>query len=382
MISNGSPLLSLPREIRDIINTIITFHPTPTFTPTGADYYVNYGCGSINELQLPLSKCYIAPWYLSNPNPLLRVNRQLRRETLAILHGPDKKRVFAFDMCVRRSALHVTWMTAPDETATELERVYASIRVARPDFDAHWLSFIDGTSRIVPVPPLEQSLLSILWVFLQHSPGAISPQSHNRSRDISIKTLELDVQTASLEQDVDLVGLLGPSTVASPWRKRHPSRIRAALRGLRKRTTNDYLIMHPDYLVKHLRTNIERLTHPYHHLIETTFFKQVGRIRLLLNGDLMHELDLRQLMESKFRSACGPSSRLCRWNSCEIHRLPVEHVKDKIYRTRAKLGLDDWGKNSENNTGKEKDVNHHQKCEEYWLSDGGAAMLFGNEGSA
>ncbi|PYH86692.1 hypothetical protein BO82DRAFT_349866 [Aspergillus uvarum CBS 121591] len=287
-----SRLLNIPIELRKlIIDHVLYTSLSPPVAPLsldGAEYrdmsykaWVSGGGGIYYTQKSKLSS--------SDCLALLLTNRQLSTETLDILE--HRKVDYALDISVQDDLkLFLTWLSVPRLT-THVSTLYAHVRLFGHTIEQHIARRQVGDGGRLG---FHWSFYAALERFLRYGPvgekkrkGEEADTKNFQDRGIAIETLVLDFRSAELEL------AFPPEDVSyKHWWFWHCGRdIRSRNAGLEPLSSYK---TRPEWLCKYLKQEIGGLLHMSYYTARygELLYEHIGTIRMLVDGQLVHEFDL------------------------------------------------------------------------------------------
>ncbi|PVH69447.1 hypothetical protein DL98DRAFT_598658 [Cadophora sp. DSE1049] len=269
-------LLGIPQELRDKILALLVprVEPAPTDQgdPDGRDYLND--TPSINKRRVK----YLTTIPLPDGIPTLKVNKQLRDETLAVMQHlklPGARSYRLDVMLIDGEELWPTWLYVPCLT-TRVEELVATLRDFGPSSHRYGRGFRNGDGG----PPwMIWCFQSLLIRFLEAGPSG--PQEKSIDRGVSVRSIVLDIRTPDVQPE--MIATVEDST---------PGRLRTISRetGLKMR-------MHPMFILGFVRRWINFISGGRSYggeIIHT----RVGMLRLMLDGVLIEEYDVAKWLAS------------------------------------------------------------------------------------
>ena len=300
-------LCGLPQEIRDEILThvILSKRPLPDHNNDApnvreARHHGRRGHGWNERVKWELS---------ASGHPalsLLLVSHQIHDEALAVWRRLQCARAipcYADVLFVpRETELWPTILSAPD-AGTDFGTVRAQFRIAglpdpkncmpnNPQLRKILFRKCIWAAPEMNMPVVKWMFYELLTSFLEFGPLAqsICETESSRKRRITVKMLELDVRSP---EDKNQLASSGVSYrdwhSARTWRmgqdESHPTEQRIQLLNAQ---------MRPEWLVTHLRDNLSYILAMQYSTMTygAVFYERIGKIRLLLDGDLVQDWDL------------------------------------------------------------------------------------------
>ena len=313
-------LLSLPRELRDNILFEVVTQPAAapkkpddpdtrtTRHPDGKRSGWNYG------QEVMFHGC----WNRTTSIPTLLVNRQLHAETLSAIDRLTSD-IYVLDiMMVNDKQLWPTWLSVP-RISTTVDKVSAAFRIFGAAKSYRESGFQGGCGS---PPGMAWTLFIFLDRFLHYGPAGLW-QRRTETNVVALK--ELDMNFDLPDSPGGLVS--SKDDCVSGFRYR-------SLFVRRSQDGKNYT-MHPEILLEFVSSSISSLLNMSYSAASfgAILYEQVGKIRILFNGEIRNEWDLAILLsEVKFINS--------------FYEIPSEDRKDyfnewklKAYNKRVELGL-------------------------------------------
>jgi hypothetical protein len=294
-----SRLLSLPRELRDQIITLVLKHryPSPQTTAEVEDQ-TRISLRSVDENILGGSAFYLgdASSYIPNAAGLLLASRQIRSETQDALNRLD----LAYELEVKfvnERYLAPTWTLIPTQTK-HYKRVQVCFQSMgawqEPMLPSNFLQSNPWMTGCGGPPPYVWLFYNTLMHFLTY--GIDAPQATATPGIISVERLELNFI------DPEETHLLPPEDDAmSIWRARLEPARRSRRRSRRSRCSQNVErpeLLRPEWLARDLAQYIRSLFCMSYHTAAyaSKFHGRIGYMVFKINGEVTDEIDVGQLL--------------------------------------------------------------------------------------
>jgi hypothetical protein len=259
--------LTLPQELRDKILTLAIKAPLSPPQPPGP-----------NEDHPSFLDNYTSFHDRINAIPTLLVNKQLHRETKAVIDRLPNKHSYDLDiLVVNEEELWPTWLSVPALTS-QVEKVRATFRwIGISNKSDQGQRGFQGGDRGPSI--ITWSFYDLLTRFIL---GLQEWQTHFAGKflkhSMSIKLLELDFRSPDLPTE-----LIAPDV---DYR---------SLLHLREESGVDYL-MNPAFLATFIEIHLRRLLSTRIATFGSLFYERIGTIKFYLDGELRKELDVGNLL--------------------------------------------------------------------------------------
>ncbi|OJJ45176.1 hypothetical protein ASPZODRAFT_168231 [Penicilliopsis zonata CBS 506.65] len=315
-------LLSLPLELRELIIELALFTSQPPLAPSKCNR------SDLNDIKYRAwrHRTYYEQSPVSCPS-LLLVNRHLAVETQSILTRQPTQYILNIAI-VNEVDLFPTWVSVP-RLNTRISTLYADIQL-----HGHILSKPDARAQVGCGGHLgfQWSFYALLERFLQYGPLGDQGPDPSCPRDITIDTLILDFSSA----ETSLPAPPAEVDYRRWWRRQH-----FLDRGRRSEQTEDVLVQYrarPEWMAEYLAKEMTGLLNMgyYHAKYGMILYEQIGRIQILVEGQLVKAMDLgKSLKELHFHDAQETLGHL--WP----RELRVPAFKEWLRKTK-KRRTDDW----------------------------------------
>ncbi|KAE8448643.1 hypothetical protein EG329_009068 [Mollisiaceae sp. DMI_Dod_QoI] len=297
-----SPLLTLPREVRDIILSFIAYPALPALEApfkrytTGEELTHFCGCTRLK--------------YINNGNkmeniPTLIVNRQLRAETLEILELFPTKHPYIMDLIlVNETNLWVTWLSV--QLITErVDEIYIPFRnvgmLTKYCRQTHKNSLIRGRYRPSDLSLLALYLNRLFLRFLRN--GAMGRQKNMEDKQISIRKIIIDVQAPDVPVD-----LIAPRI---SYGKLHHLRM----------TNGKYYHISLESMAQFVANDIRALLRAFDGtaIFASMWYERIGMIEVRRDGELEELFDLAEMLAKA---------------KLPTYRIPYDHDEETSFNSR------------------------------------------------
>ncbi|KAH7419690.1 hypothetical protein BKA64DRAFT_651414 [Cadophora sp. MPI-SDFR-AT-0126] len=274
-------LLGIPQELRDKILAMLIpcLKPAPTHQgdPDSREYL-----NDTPSIHQTLVK-YLTTIPVPDGIPTLKVNKQLRDETLALMQHlklPSARSYRLDVMLIDGEELMPTWLYVPCLT-TRVEELVANLRDLGPFSHRYGRGFRGGDGG----PPwMVWCFHSLLIRFLEAGP--LGRQENRIDRGVSVQSVVLDIKTPAVQP-----GMIATVENSTPGRLRRMNR-----------ETGPKIFMHPMFILGFVRRWINFISGSRSYggeLIHT----RVGILKLMLDGVLVEEYDVSEWLADMPNSA-------------------------------------------------------------------------------